>query len=456
MASYSNGSILISKVLTEKLPITVFTDNNISEDNFTNQKDKELFNYIIEHQKDYGKLPDIAVARKKFPDIKDIKLPQESVDFFVDRFIESYKTYLLRLTAEGIAEGLNKDEDVDSIISSLAEANTLLQQNAGRKEINSLIPLSEACETALEAAVKRRRQTEEISGVSFGFEFIDKVTDGAQKGDFITIAARPKVGKTHILCNAANAAYDQGKRVMVATFEMPPIQLARRIIERRTNMPAKNLKFGQVTTFGEKKLRKHFVELKGQEASGHSMMVYHGSLFTTIDKLSSKISEVNPDVLFVDGAYLLKLSKGNNKLNETVAESASFLKNIAMARDIPVIATYQINREGIGKKGGSDNMMYSDAMAQLASIAFILKFMEETNTQESTSWGSALKRVLKIDRDRDGEAAEVEVELNFGRKPFRITRVISGDLSHIGYGKADEEFSDSKPFNCLDGFSAAE
>lgn len=456
MAAYSKGSILIFKVLTEKLPITIFTDNEISEDKFTNQKDRELFDFVVEHQKDYGKLPDVDIARKKFPDLRDIKLPQESVDFFLDRFIEGYKTHILRLTAEGIANGLNSEESVDSIIESLSEANSILQKSSSRKEINSLIPLSLACDLAIDSAIKRRKQTEAIAGVSFGFDFLDRVTDGAQDGDFITIAARPKVGKTHILCNAANAAYDQGKRVLIATFEMPPIQLARRIIERRTNMPAKNLKFGQITTFGEKKLQKHVIGLKSSEAAGHTMMIYHGSLFTTIDKLSAKIAEVNPDVMFVDGAYLLKLSKGNSKTHETVAESATFLKNIALTRGIPVIATYQINRDGIGKKGSADNMMYSDAMSQLASIAFILKFIEETNSRESTSWGSGIKRVLKIDRDRDGESAEVEVELNFGRKPFRITRVISGDLSHIGYGKAEDEYSDSKPFNSLDGFSLAE
>lgn len=456
MAAYSKGSILIFKVLTEKLPITIFTDNEISEDKFTNQKDRELFDFVVEHQKDYGKLPDIDIARKKFPDLRDIKLPQESVDFFLDRFIEGYKTHILRLTAEGIANGLNSEESVDSIIESLSEANSILQKSSSRKEINSLIPLSEACETALEAAVKRRSQTEEISGSSFGFDFLDKVTDGAQGGDFITISARPGNGKTHLLCNSANASYDQGQRIMVATFEMPPVQLARRIIERRTNMPSRNMKFGQITSFGERKLQDHIVELKNREASGHSMTIYHGSLFTTIDKLSAKIAEVSPDLILVDGAYLLKLSKGRGSKWETVSESAEFLKDVCSTRNIPVIATYQLNRNTTKNSSGIDTVMYSDAIGQLASIAFTIKKPEEAKTGESSSWGSAMKRIIRIDKGREGEAAEVEAELNFGRKPFRITRVISGDLSHIGYGKAEDEYSDSKPFNSLDGFSLAE
>lgn len=48
MAAYSKGSILIFKVLTEKLPITIFTDNEISEDKFTNQRIK-LFDFVVEH-----------------------------------------------------------------------------------------------------------------------------------------------------------------------------------------------------------------------------------------------------------------------------------------------------------------------------------------------------------------------------------------------------------------------
>lgn len=457
MSLYGQGTLLIFKVLTENLGVSIFADNNIDIDQFHNSTDKKLFEHILQHQKEYSKLPDIKTIKKSFPELREVLIPQEPLSFFVDLFFTSYKRYVLEVMSKGIADGINHDQDLDLIIADVLEANAMLSKNSNRKEIASTLTLSQAISQAVEAARKRRQQGTEISGVSFGFDFIDKVTDGAQGGDFITIAARPKAGKTHILCNAANAAYDQGKRVMIATFEMKAIQLARRILERRTNMSSKSMKFGQLTTRSEKRILKHIEELKAFEAEGKSFTIYHGSLFTTVDKLAAKISEINPDVLFVDGAYLLKLSRGSRGLWETVSESASFLKDVALTRNIPVIATYQLNREGVGKKGGADNMMYSDTMSQLASLAFILKKVEEGTSGEATTWGSSLKRILKIDRDRDGESAEVEVELSFGKKPFAVTKVIQGDLSHIGYGKAEEEeYINDRPFGgCLGGFSTA-
>lgn len=49
------------------------------------------------------------------------------------------------------------------------------------------------------------------------------------------------------------------------------------------------------------------------------------------------------------------------------------------------------------------------------------------------------------------------MELSFGKKPFAVTKVIQGDLSHIGYGKAEEEeYINDRPFGgCLGGFSTA-
>lgn len=452
--AHLSGSLLLCKILTEKLTSSVFADYDIKEHQFVNQDDRELYNFVMEHNKEYGKLPSMVATKKQFPAITNLLLPSEPLDYFVKTFMNAYKKYVLVGTAEGIATAMNKDEDLDSIIESLAESHSMLQGIYSKKEINTLIPLSDAFLSAIEAAVKRRRQTDEISGASFGFDFLDKVTDGAQGGDFIVISARPKMGKTHILCNAANSAYDQGRKVMIATFEMTALQFARRLIERRTNISSKNVKFGNLSFHGEKKIRDHVVELKGHEATGHSLMIYNGSLYTRTDILAAKIDEVNPDILFVDGAYLLKLSKGNKSTWETVAEAASFLKDLALQRNIPVVATYQLNRGTTKKSSALDTIMYSDAIGQLASIAFSIKSPEEANTGESASWGSSLKRIIRIDAGREGEAAEVEVELNFGRKPFRVTRVIHGDLAHIGYGKGSDEEDQGSMFG-LNGFVTA-
>ena len=441
MNTYSAGALLLLKLIQDKESWAILDELGISEDCFYNPADKALFLFCEKHNIQYGKLPDISVVLRHNPDIKSIvKLPNEPVDFFVDTFRHKFIQVTIKEFTEearSVIENDNIDSDefmgaMNELVSRLASFGTI------GNTVNRLMNLSEGFGAALTMAINRRKKGSTFSGASFGFEFLDLVTDGGQDGDFLTIAARPENGKTHIMLNSANATYDSGKNPMIATFEMPIEQLSRRLIERRTNIGSKKLKFGNFTSFAERRIREHIVDLSDLEHSGRKMSLFQGSIYTTTATLAEKVSRVKPGALYVDGAYLLKTSRrGGSAMWERVSEGAEFLKSLALDLKIPVFATYQLNKQGKGKNAGLDTIMYSDSMAQFASIALTIKKPEDINDSQSTQWGGSLRRILQIDKGRDGEAATVEVDLSFGKKPFRVTRIISGDLSHIGYGKGD-------------------
>ena len=97
--------------------------------------------------------------------------------------------------------------------------------------------IKKSSESAQNLVIEAKKRIEEISkrdglsGVSSGFEKLDKVTSGWQPSDLIIIAARPGMGKTALtLSMARNIAV--GKNVPVAFFslEMSSIQLITRLI----------------------------------------------------------------------------------------------------------------------------------------------------------------------------------------------------------------------------------
>src|SRR4029079_5304764 len=70
------------------------------------------------------------------------------------------------------------------------------------------------------------------TGVSTGFNKLDEMTAGLQKGDLIVVAGRPSMGKTTFALNIAeNAAFGPAKaKVGVFSMEMSREQLAFRMI----------------------------------------------------------------------------------------------------------------------------------------------------------------------------------------------------------------------------------
>ena len=66
-----------------------------------------------------------------------------------------------------------------------------------------------------------------VTGVSTGFDDLDRLTAGFQPSDLIIIAGRPSMGKTALALNIGyNVAKNTGKGVAVFSLEMSKAQLA--------------------------------------------------------------------------------------------------------------------------------------------------------------------------------------------------------------------------------------
>ena len=113
--------------------------------------------------------------------------------------------------------------------------------------------IKKSSETAQNLVLEAKKKIEEISkrdglsGVSTGFEKLDKLTSGWQPSDLIIIAARPGMGKTALtLSMARNIAV--GKQIPVAFFslEMSSVQLITRLISSETGLSSEKLRTGKL------------------------------------------------------------------------------------------------------------------------------------------------------------------------------------------------------------------
>jgi len=176
-------------------------------------------------------------------------------------------------------------------------------------------------------------------GVPSPWQAMDDLTLGWWGGDLIVFVARMAVGKTFLMLMLARKAWQEGKRVLFVGTEMSRMKLALRFFSIHLRLPYKEFKRGQLGSIQEEKMIEAVMALSKEDG----LDVVGDDFNAEIGEIESAVEQVRPDILFVDGLYLVK-SEGRNR-HERVSNTADELKRLALRRNIPVVSSTQFNRD---------------------------------------------------------------------------------------------------------------
>jgi replicative DNA helicase len=136
--------------------------------------------------------------------------------------------------------------------------------------------------------------------------------------------------------------------------------------------------------------------------------------------------QLRPNIIFIDAAYLLQNHNQHLGRWERVTENIEFIKSqIAEALDIPVVISYQVNREGGKKKGQPtlEDIAYTDAIGQISSC--VMGLFEDDDIE------SMMSRKVTILKGRNGESGEFRINWNFDDGPnFMDFTEVSEEQEH--------------------------
>ena len=253
--------------------------------------------------------------------------------------------------------------------------------------------IKKSSETAQNLVMEAKKKIEEISkrdglsGVSTGFEKLDKLTSGWQPSDLIIIAARPGMGKTALtLSMARNIAV--GKQIPVAFFslEMSSVQLITRLISSETGLSSEKLRTGKLADHEWQQLNVKVTDL--EKAPLFIDDTPSLSIFDLRAKARRLSSQHGIKLIVVDYLQLMTAgasSKTGNREQEISTISRN-LKALAKELNIPVIALSQLSR-AVETRGGTKRPMLSDlresgAIEQDADIVSFIYRPEYYNIDE--------------------------------------------------------------------------
>lgn len=398
-------------------------DGGLTSESFQGEE-RIVFNTVEQFFLSYGTLPSISTIEVESNiSVPWDNFPVEPIGYWIDQVKE--RTTLLQ-AGEIITQAQNAmgRRDITRLRECIQYAYIQLEESLNDHSVQSIM------EASREAIVLHNQvqQNSTLPGIPFAFPFLNLISGGMWGGDIISLIGRPGVSKSYVLLNEAMCAHNAGKKVLLVSMEMPLLQCARRILALRTGINYTRLRLGRVSSLGVQRLEEDIEAMTLQLP----FQLLSGGIFGTIDRIYAQIKHYRPEIVYIDGAYLIRTANKGGQRWERVLQVLELLKQVSLSENIPIYITFQFNKQAPNSLEG---IAYSDGVAQLSSVALSL----ETDGTDDVSMTRPIQyRTLKLLKGREGETGKIRIELDFDAMRFRQDSVLSGMSDDFEYEATDD------------------
>lgn len=394
---------------------------------------KVAWKYVGDHWKEYGEVPSWeVVVQKTGCDLAATS--NETYKFFFDEVIKRRTAHLCAEVRQDIQEHLSV-RDPTGAAEAITEIHRKIQdEQLSVKKVESLLSLGREVMQAYDDAKAG------VRGIGTPWPTMNDQTLGWWPEDLVLIVGRMGVGKTWSALLILHEVWKQGKKVLLISTEMNKIRLAQRFFALSLRMPYHAIRRGRLGEFVEGEFYRGVEELLNEGG----LDIISGDYDYTIENVAAVVESNRPDVLGVDGPYLIK-NKGKDR-HERVSNTFDDFKRIGRKYQIAVITNLQFNRSAKTGQAGTianENIGITDVAAWNADVSYGL-FQTDDMFRD---WEMGLK-AMKI---REGKPSEFKIRWDHKNMDFsEITVEGEGqsgdhrDLPAPGHdsGESKDDFED--------------
>jgi KaiC/GvpD/RAD55 family RecA-like ATPase len=385
---------LVSKVIIDRNIIPVL-EKGIKDDWIVDDDLRRVWKFVREHYGTYREVPTMTTVVDNFPNFKVLNV-EDTIDYLIDKMVEFRRRSLTRNGVETIVEALNHN-DHETALLEMSKAITLV--NAQGVVGTNHIDLTKDPDSRF--TEYENVQNSVLLGIPTGFAKIDEATAGLQGGQLITVIAPPKTGKSQIALQMAVNVHKSGKTPMFQSFEMNNHEQAQRHDSMRARISNGRLRRGKLQASEEKR----YIKMLGYMKTAHPFHLVDAINGLTVDSLVAKAEQLKPDILFVDGVYLMLDSvTGDSNTPQALTNITRALKRVAQKLDIPVVITTQtLLWKMKGSKVSADSIGYSSSFFQDSDVILGLEPVD----------GDENLRILKVVQARNCPPSETSITWNW-------------------------------------------
>jgi replicative DNA helicase len=401
----NNEIRLLNRALQDK-ELTPLFIRGINETWFTTPDAKSVWTFIRNHFSKYGECPSVVVIKQNFPTYV-YEPVEDSMDYLVDELLLHKRKLATNTMIREAIENIEKGQDHESALIVLQRGLVQLEEDG----LNANRDLDITDEPMLRWAEYQERKhiPNGLLGIATGFDTIDRATSGLQKGQLVVVVAPPKTGKSTLALQMANNIHRTGNVPLFMSFEMTNQEQVTRYDSMRAQVSHHRLRTGALTNDEEKRYEG---VLKDMETEQHRFWLADSAGTSTVSMVASKIQTLQPDVVFLDGVYLMHDEvTGEVETPRALTSITRSLKRVAQRFQVPIVISTQVLTWKM-KKGNvtADSIGYSSSFFQDADVLFGLQ-REDENVDDT--------RLLKVLASRNTGPTEVSRLWDWNNGQFR-------------------------------------
>ncbi len=312
-----------------------------------------------------------------------------------------------------------QDEDISKVLDG---AEKTIFEIANKRSANTFVQLDLWLKKTFQHLAEVKSHRSGITGIPMGFNQVDSMTSGLQKGDLVILAARPSMGKTSLALNIALNSALEGFGVAIFSVEMPAEQLVIKLLSSESTIAHQKIRNATISS-------DEWVTLTNVATKLADLRLFvDDTAGLSVAEVRSKARKMKAehqiDLLIIDYLQLLNVAVRHENRHQEVAEISRSLKALAKELHIPILALSQLSRaveSRIDKRPMMSDLRESGALEQDADLIMFLYrdiiYNPETENPNLTE--------LIIGKQRNGPTGTVF--LNFERE---LTKFTDGDYSY--------------------------
>ena len=178
---------------------------------------------------------------------------------------------------------------------------------------------------------------ENRNALATGFQDLDILLSGVEKGNLITIGARPAMGKTAFILSIMSNLLKQNKKCLLFSLEMSTSQIIKRLIAILGEIGLITMNHNKLLDDSQKSKIEYILT-----AISYLNLTICDDIYT-IEGIRNKIAEERPEYVFIDYLQLMETPRKKQR-SEAITNIMLDLKQTAKENNCIIFISSQLSR----------------------------------------------------------------------------------------------------------------
>jgi replicative DNA helicase len=381
----------------------------------------DIWQWVITYWRDHSAVPSERAFCQEYGNVSLLDTSREQFSNLIEELICAYRHHKIVETLASAVPLLNENETQQAINVLAQGLQTASADTSRLRDIN----LIETWEQRIARYLLMKDTPNAIRGMPTGFLGLDRITSGLRPQQLITLVGEAKKGKSLITLIISNAVHNHGKVPLYISFEMSAEEQSARYDAIVSKISHTKLMRGDLTNLEIEKIRKSTFLRKNM----HPFIISEDiSSLTTVSAIAGKLQQHKPDLLVVDGVYLMDDEHGEPKGSpQALTNITRSLKRLAQRYDIPIVGTTQVLSWKLGNRKSrqitADAIGYTSSFAQDSDLVIGVESDPDIDDQA----------ILRVVLARTAPKGEIRIKWDWNNMDFSEIEEVHNDENDNWY-----------------------